>query len=191
MQKTNTVHFDLVPSLEPTGHLGGSGHSRLFFFSLQLQQLQNKSKRRSRLCESNVFSSGCLDAVSHSQMKSDSEIRAQWVTLLSLSNVYYDRNGNDAPPPLFFASETLNVAKEEEGEIKAGELQMLHIDFHENRVSLSEDQSLSALRARRISHWVRLMTSPVHSASRHRSAQTCANLVWEPLFRAPSVITFA
>lgn len=84
-------------------------------------------------------------------MKSDSEIRAQWVTLLSLSNVYYDRNANDAPP-LYFASETLNVAKEEEGEIKAGELQMLHIDFHENRVSLSEDQSLSALRARRISH---------------------------------------
>lgn len=32
----------------------------------------------------------------------------------------------------FFASETLNVAKQEEGEIKAAELQMVHIDFHEN-----------------------------------------------------------
>lgn len=62
-------------------------------------------------------------------MKSDSEIRAQWMTLLSVSNVYYDRNGNDAPPP---ASGTVNVAKQEEGEIKAGELQMAHIDFHEN-----------------------------------------------------------
>lgn len=45
-------------------------------------------------------------------------------------------------------SETLDVATQEEGEIKAGELQMIDIDFHENWVSLSEDQSLPALRAR-------------------------------------------
>lgn len=29
-------------------------------------------------------------------------------------------------------SETLDVATQEEGEIKAGELQMIDIDFHEN-----------------------------------------------------------
>lgn len=79
--------------------------------------------------------------------------------------------------------ETLDPAMQEEGEIKAGELQMVYIDFHENWVSLSEDQSLSALRAWRISQWVRLMTSRMHSGNRHRSPQTSANLVWEPLFQ--------
>lgn len=49
-------------------------------------------------------------------------------------------------PFFFLAFETLDLAMQEVGEFKAEELQMVYIDFHENWVSLSEDQSLSALR---------------------------------------------
>lgn len=73
----------------------GSRHSSLSLFCSPTRAAWNKSKRRSRPCESNLFSGCCRDAVSHSQMKSDSEIRAQRMALLSVSNVYNDRNGND------------------------------------------------------------------------------------------------
>lgn len=58
-----------------------------------------------------------------------------------------------------------------------------YILISKNRVSLSGDQSVSALRAWRISHWVRLMTSRMHSSNRHKSPRSSAFLVWEPLFQ--------
>lgn len=109
----------MVVSRKPTSNLSG------------VQTLTLKSKRRSQPCESNVLSGCCRDAVSHSQMKSDSEIRAQWMALLSVSNVYNDRNGNDGAI-FFLAFETLDLAMQEEGAFKAEELQMVYIDFHEN-----------------------------------------------------------
>lgn len=83
-------------------------------------------------------------------MKSDSERRVQWTALLSLSNVYNDRNGNDGG--FLLSVEGSGSDHAENGEIKDGEVQIVYIDFHKNGVSLSGDQSVSALRAWRISH---------------------------------------
>lgn len=53
-----------------------------------------------------------------------------------------------------------------------------NIDFYKNWVSHSGEESVSVLRAWRISHWKRLMTSEMHSGA-HLSLQPNPHLVWE------------
>lgn len=69
---------------------------------------------------------------------------------------------------VFFLLRVRGSDHSENEEMKGGEVQLTNIDFRTNRVSLSRDQLLSALRARSISHWKRLMASQMHSGTDHR-----------------------
>lgn len=152
---------------QPLIHLGPDSHDCVLFLS-QAPAARNKSKRGSWQCESNLFSICCQDAVFHSEMKSDSEIWIQWTALPSGSNDYNDRNGN-----VFFPFESGDLTMQRMEKLRVVEYKS-YILIPVRRVSLSGDQSVSALRAWRISHWERLMTSQMHSGTCHRSPQSSA-----------------
>lgn len=78
-------------------------------------------------------------------------MRIQWTAFLSGSSDYHDRNGNDGLFPFEDVSEW-ESDHAENGGFKGGEVQIVNIDFHQNGESHSHgDQSVSALRTRRIS----------------------------------------
>lgn len=151
----------------PLIHLGPDSHDFSFFLS-RAPAARIESKRGSWQCESNLFSICCQDAVFPSEMKSDSRMWVQWTALLSGSNNYNERNGNYSVFP--FGEWGSDHA--ENGEIKGVKETIVNIDFRKNRVSLSGDQSVSALRAWRISQWKRPMKSQTHSGTHHRSPQS-------------------